>query len=488
MTVVESTGGDTESAAGAARDLHTFLAEYERDHPDEIVHVEQPIMAEWELSALATKLEKAYRFPVLVCHDVRIDGQPAELPLVTFLMASRLRLARLLGTGVREAGVVCHQRLQQRRLPVVVDRAAAPVKEVVQKGSEVDLRRLPAPLHHRMDPGRYITEGFFLTYNRESGGDNSALHRGWIADRDEVRIFLGPSTHNTFNLRQYEEAGEDMPAAFWVGHHPLAILGAANHVGLHESHFEAAGGLLGEPLRLVASDTLGSDFLVPADAEVVIEGYVPHGQRKPEGPFGEYTRHVGPQRWAPFMRVTAVTRRRNAYWDDVMVGHTHWISSLAKEGAALQVARQSVPTVTAVHVPMSGCGVSHMYLQMRKTVEGQARTAGATVLATYFDVKHAFVFDEDVDIFDEKEVMLALATRFQADKDILVLPGVTGSPLDPSSPGGAVTAKAVFDCTKPLGQPFAERLAVPDDVMERVDPLDVIGRERLERVPLEPWG
>ena len=299
----------------------------------------------------------------------------------------------------------------------------APVKQVVEKGADIDVRRFPAPLHHRMDPGRYITEGHFLTFNRNSGLDNSALQRGWLAGKDEIRVFLGPSTHNAHNLRQYEENGEDMPAAYWIGHHPLVLLGAATHVGPDESHYETAGGTLGAPLRLVPSETLGDKFLVPADAEVVIEGYVPKGQRKPEGPFGEYTRHVGPQRWCPLLKVTAVTYRKNAYWDDVMVGHTHWISSLTKEGAVLELVKHSVPNIKAVHVPMSGCGVSHVYIQMRKTVEGQGKTAAAAALSGFFDIKHAFVFDEDVDIFDEREVLLALATRFQADRGLGIAAG-----------------------------------------------------------------
>jgi UbiD family decarboxylase len=339
-----------------------------------------------------------------------------------------------------------------------------------------------------MDPGRYITEGFFLTFNRHSGLDNSALQRGWLTDRDEIRVFLGPSTHNAHNLREHEENGEDMPAAYWIGHHPLAVLGAATHVGPDESHYETAGGTLCVPLRLVASETLGENFLVPADSEVVIEGYMPKGQRKPEGPFGEYTRHVGPQRWCPLLKVTAVTYRKDAYWDDVMVGHTHWISSLTKEGAVAELVKHSVPGIRAVHVPMSGCGVSHVYIQMRKTVEGHGKTAAATALSGFFDIKHAFVFDEDVDIFDEREVLLALATRFQADRGLVLLPGMNGSPLDPSAPERNVTAKAGFDCTKPLGKPFAERLSISEEVLSRIDPLKIIGEKRWERIPVEPWG
>jgi 2,5-furandicarboxylate decarboxylase 1 len=469
-------------------DLHQFLELYEAAYPAEVVHIEEPLRADWEMTALAMKLEKAQRFPILVCHNVIVDGKRAELPLVTFLMSSRLRLARTFGADVRGAGVACYERVQKRVKPIVVPHNQAPVKQVVEKGADIDVRRFPAPLHHRMDPGRYITEGFFLSFNRDSGLDNSALQRGWLADRDEIRVFLGPSTHNAHNLRQCEENGEDMPAAYWIGHHPLALLGAATHVGPDESHYETAGGTLGAPLRLVASETLGEKFLVPADADVVIEGYMPKGERKPEGPFGEYTRHVGPQRWCPLLKVTAVTYRKNAYWDDVMVGHTHWISSLTKEGAVAELVKHSVPGVRAVHVPMSGCGVSHVYIQMRKTVEGHGKTAAAAALSGFFDIKHAFVFDEDVDIFDEREVLLALATRFQADRGLIVLPGMNGSPLDPSAPERNLTAKAGFDCTKPLGKPFAERLAISDEVLSRIDPVKIIGEQRWKQIPVEPWG
>ena len=226
-----------ESAANAfGADLHRFIEQYEAAYPQEVLHIEEPLRAEWEITALAMKLEKAQRFPILVCHNVIVDGKRAELPLVTFLMASRLRLARSFGVDVRRAGIACYERVQQRMKPLVVAWEQAPVKQVVEKGADIDVRRFPAPLHHRMDPGRYITEGHFLTFNRNNGLDNSALQRGWLADRDEIRVFLGPSTHNAHNLRQYEENGEDMPAVYWIGHHPLVLLGAATHVGPDESH------------------------------------------------------------------------------------------------------------------------------------------------------------------------------------------------------------------------------------------------------------
>ena len=224
MTKPEGTAAQP-SAGAFGSDLHSFIELYEQHYPEEVLHIEKPIKAEWEITALAMQLEKDHRFPILICHNVTVNGQKAEMPVVTFLMASRLRLARLLGEDVRKSGLACYERVQARIKPVVVSRQQAPVKETIEKGNEIDVRRLPAPLHHRMDPGRYITEGFFLTFNRNTGLDNSAMQRGWLAGKDEIRVWLAPSSHNAHNLREYEEAGEDMPAAYWVGHHPLVLLG-----------------------------------------------------------------------------------------------------------------------------------------------------------------------------------------------------------------------------------------------------------------------
>ena len=117
-------------------DLHQFLELYEAAYPAEVVHIEEPLQADWEITALAIKLEKAQRFPILVCHNVIVDGRRAELPLVTFLMASRLRLARTFGAEVRSAGVACYEPVQERVKPIVVSGEQAPVKQVVERGAD----------------------------------------------------------------------------------------------------------------------------------------------------------------------------------------------------------------------------------------------------------------------------------------------------------------------------------------------------------------
>jgi 2,5-furandicarboxylate decarboxylase 1 len=468
--------------------LQEFIEAYAREFPDEVIHVERPIDRRHDITALLSKLEREQKFPVVIFDRVIADGQESDIPVVSFLMSSRYRLAWAMGTTVEQAGVRCFERMQERCTPVRVDRAEAPVKQVVETGDAIDVTRLPAPVYHSMDPGPYITAGYLTLYHPDLGVANSALHRGWLRGPRDIGVLLVPSTHNALIYKTYERMGKDMPAAFWIGHHPLVELGCEAHVPIEESHFATAGGVLGAPLRMVPSETLGEDFLVPADAEIIIEGYIPAGDRRAEGPFGEYTRYVGPQRWNPMMRVTAVTRRRNAMWDDLICGHTHWLGGLAKEGATFAHVKHAVPTLQNIHLPMSGGGAFHAYLQIRNTVKGLSKTALLAALTADFNIKHAFVFDEDVNIFDEREVLLALATRFQGDRDLVVVPGINGPSLDPSGPdsGGC---KVGFDCTKPAGDTnFGPRTEVSPEALERINLPDWIPDAARAAIRTEPWG
>ncbi|HEX9879508.1 MAG TPA: hypothetical protein VGB25_04870, partial [Candidatus Binatia bacterium] len=198
-------------------------------------------------------------------------------------------------------------------------------------------------------------------------------------------------------------------------------------------------------------------------------------------------RYYGPQRWNPCMTVTAMTRRKDALWDDVMVGHPHWISSLVREGQVFQKVKEVVPTVVNVHVPMSGCGSRHVYVQIRKARSDESREALLAALNSHPSVKHAFAFDEDVDIFDEKEVLMALANRFRGDRDLIVLEDRLTDTLDPVAQGTRA-AKVGFDCTRPGDRPFPPRLGVPEEVMERARLTDFLDARKLQRTETEPYG
>jgi 2,5-furandicarboxylate decarboxylase 1 len=481
-------GAETTAVPTGVLSLPSFLRDYEQQHPAQVVHVKREVSCVQEVTAIVQKLEARGCFPVLVFHrPVTSQGTVSRFPLVVNLYASRERCAQAMASSFRSVGLDFYRKARlERRPPVVVDRGAAPVKQVVLRDDQIDLFELPALVHHEGDPGPYITGGFFTHYDPDSGTDNSSLHRGWIVGPRALRVYPAANSDAERNLRKYEARGEPMLAAFWVGHHPLAGLGAQMRVPYPGSHFEAAGGLMGQPMRLVPSESLGDDFLVPADAEVIVEGIIEPGKRYPEGPFGEYTGYLGPQVPNPQLEVTAVTHRAGAYWHDIMVGwaDTAVMGAFALEGSIYEAVRARVPSLKNVYLPLSGCCRFHAYLQLENPAEGDAREAIMTALPVDRRLKHVFVFDDDVDIFDDREALFAIATRTQWDSDLMVFPGVRGVPLDPSITG-RVTTKAGIDCTKPVGRVFAERLRVRPDVLERVDLADLLGDTVLQAIPTE---
>src|SRR5919202_3985577 len=257
--------------------------------------------------------------------------------------------------------------------------------------------------------------------------------------------------HNWQIARAFEQAGRPAPVVIVVGHHPAFYIGALNVSPFEADDYEVVGAIAGRPLRLVASETWGQDFLVPADAEIVIEGEIPPGVREVEGPFGEYPGTYGPQRVRWVIQVKALTRRREPIYQDTFVGHREVsiMGAFPKEGSLLNRIRAIVPGVRAVHLPTSGDGRFHCYISIDKTGEGQARQAALVALGNVDFVKHVVVVDADIDVFREEQVLWAVATRVQADRDVEIIRHVKGSSLDPSQESETMGAKMVIDATKP---------------------------------------
>jgi len=469
-----------------AKGLANFIAEYEKAYPDEVVHIDKEIDSRWEATALVEKLEKIKKFPIVIFHRVRTpEGKRSEIPLVMNLFASRQRCARVIGSTIEQYAIdYARKTALEKKTPVAVKKKEAPVKEVVQTGRSINLFQFPAPVHHGMDPGHYITAGYFTCYDDETKLDNSALHRGWIKEKNEVRVFLSAHTHANLILQRHESRNADLRCAYWIGHHPAVCLGAQARVPFSESHFAAAGGLCGEPLRLVSSETLGDDFLVPADAEIVVEGIMPHGERRTEGPFGEALGYFGPQQLNPYMKVTAVTRRKNAYFHDLFVGHTDplaGINSAYIEAQVYEAVKAVVPSLQMVYRPPFA--LSQIYLQIKKRKEGEAADALLAALATSEYTKEAFVFDDDINIFDEEEVLWAISTRTQWETAITLVRNARASGLDPLASDENSTTKVGIDCTRPAPPtPFAKRLYIPEQVKQRIKLADFISEGKLRRM------
>jgi UbiD family decarboxylase len=473
------------------KDLRSFLKEYEAKYPEDVLHIEKEVDCNQEITTILEKLEKLGKYPLLYFHNViNPGGEKAEQPVVTNILASRTRYARICNSTHEMLGRDLYEAIRTRRIePVTVSSAEAPVKEVVKTGDRVNLFEFPAPVHCAMDAGPYFSSGFFTTYDPDSGIDNCSIQRGWIKEKDTVRTYLLPKpAHNSWNMWKHEQKNQDMKVCYWLGHHPLAYIGGLAKLPYPGSHWEAIGGMLEEPLRLVASESLGDDFQVPADAEVVVEGILEANKRYAEGPFGEFPGYYGGQIVNPQWKVTAITHRKDAIWLNIAAGYVdHTASGGAPlEGLLWGSLKPRFPSLQSVYVPVSGVGRYHAYLKLKDPGPGEARQAIMRALDVRGEfIKHVFAFDDDIDIFNPREVMWAIATRTQWGRDVLIFPDTKTVALDPSCSPESIGDIGGIDCTKPWGEAYEVRVGVTQAAKDKIKLEDFISPEALARVDVE---
>jgi len=426
-----------------SKDLRSFLERYQSAYPDEVWKIEDSISLEYEGTALALQLEKKQKFPVLFLQNM--EGFP--FPVVSNLFADRKRIAFMLGLEEQQL-ISDWPRMASRRIkPVLANNA--PVKEVITLGNSVDLLRYPIPVHFESDAGRYISGGVTVSKDPDTGVGNLNFTRLQIKGPD----LMGASLHSRGDLwdfqRRQEERGKPLEVAVVIGAHPTVCIAGATRLPIDEDELELAGGLLREPIPLVPAETL--DLLVPANAEMVIEGYIEPDRWEQEGPFGEYTGYSTDRSTRNVFRVTAITHRQDMIFHDIVPGASAEHLNLSKTSRVPQefeMLKRVFPNVVAMNYPTSGTHF-HCYLSMKKKMEGQPKQAMMFLFGLDMYLKWVVVVDEDVDVFNEQEVLWALATRFQADRDLFVVPDVACNILDPSSHDG-MSAKLGMDATRPL--------------------------------------
>lgn len=469
------------------KNLRTFLQDLEEKYPENIVRIKREVSCKYEVTAIQTKLSKVEKFPVLVFENpVTIQGLKSDYKLVTNLTANYRICAESLGITLNKAPMEFLRKISKKGTPEIISNKEAPVKQVIEKDS-INMEKFPVVLHHEMDPGPYITAGFVTTYDPDTGIDNTAIQRLWVKSKNQLGYFAIKGSHNWNNVMKFWSLGMDAPVAIWIGHHPAVLIGAQTKLGYPESHYPAICGLIGEPLRLVPTETFKDRLLVPADAEIVIEGVIPKDRFEEEGPFSEYTGYVGSKTLSPVIEVKCITRRKDAIYHDIGPGLPDHllIDVFALEAKIYETVKKVVPELLNVHVPISGRCRLHAYLQIKKTRPGIGKCAILAALSSDIRLKHVFVFDDDVDIFNEKEVLWAIATRTQWDKDIVIIPEMPSDGLDPSiPPPRTLGCKGGMDCTKPLpiefgGYQFPAVSKVPKDILDKVKLEDYIPIETM---------
>lgn len=487
-----ATVSQAQSVAAGEKSMREFLATLDRDHPRETIRVDRPVAPhEYEVSAVLKHLEILGKFPLVRFPEAKnLNGAACPHTLLSNVFASRERCAIALGVPPEDSGMPLSleyaRRLNQSFDPITVDASSAPVKEVVRRGDDCDLRNYPIVRHHEMDPAPYIDMTPIMKHPTE-GFYNVAFLRNMVKGPRQLGIHMSPR-HNWQIFRHNEVRGKSTPVVVVACHHPSFYLGALNVEAYGRNDYEVIGGIMDQPLRLTPSETWGEDFLVPADAELLIEGEMPPGARDIEAPFGEFTGYYGPQRIRPIINVTAITHRKQAYLQHAFVGHRdNWfLGGIPKEGTIYNILKGIVPTVQAVHFAPSGSCRFNCYISIDKKVDGETKQAALATFGAVDFVKNIIVVDGDIDPFNEQEVMFAVATRTQAREDVDIIKNVKGNTLDPSQVNDIMTDKLLIDATMPVGRAFSARVRVPAAALEKFPLEDYVSRDQLESIPTFP--
>lgn len=456
-----------------SQDWRSFLRQYEDRFPEDVLRIEQRISREYDSTALVLELERRRRFPVVVFEHV----EGSEFPVVANTLATRQRLAMAIGVKKQELPSAFALRIKNS-IPTE-DIAKPPFRENCMDGTELDLTRFPILTHFPIDAGPYVTAGLVVANDPVSGANTCGYHRMQL----KGKIKLGISLHSRQRLWEYfrraENAGRNLEAAVVLGVHPAVSLGSMALVPYDQGKFERIGGLFGEPLQVARCSTIGVQ--VPAWSEIVMEGEILAHIRENEGPFAEFTNYACRRSTENVFVPKVVYYRNDARYQSITPGMTSehiTIVAVQREGDVLKALKGTLPNIKAVHAPLSACGLFHCYISMKKIAEGQPMQAIMAALSVDHNLKLVVVVDDDVDVFDEQQVLWAIATRVQADRDIHVIPSRMGMgcTLDPSTDELSRTAKMAIDATKPLDG-FAESIAVHSEAAHRA--LEILRKKGL---------
>lgn len=440
------------------KDLRHFLDLLEKN--GELLVVDGEVDPRYEVGEFLRQLDKA-RGPAVLFEKVK-DYAPR---FAGNLVGTRKRLALAFGLPDEEKLLETYQKRRARRIAPRRIRSG-PVKQIVVKDKKrIDLETLGIPTYHEGDGGPYITCGV-LTAKEPAGGRRSmGLHRLQIKGRNRMGIHLSNPPISRF-ASEAEREGRPLDIAISLGVHPVILL-ASIVSSPNEDKVAIASSLLGSPIDLVKCETVDAE--APAHAEVVIEGKILPGVREMEGPFGETSGYYFSDN-SHVIEVTAINSRKDPILQALhpTVREVTLLGGPAGEAEIIQMLNHQGYAVRDLAISQSS-NRAHVVVALRKNHDADPRQLLHCLLSGVPYIKHAVVVDDDVDVHDPEDVEWAVATRFQGDEDLVIIPNLRARSIDPSKKEGNLMTKVGLDATVPLRlRERFRRISVPPEVREKV--------------------
>ena len=448
------TNSTTSTSQGAPfTDLRRWLAHLRDSGRVAVMREDTPL--QHTLAAIAKRLDgrQAAYFP-------KPGGHP--VPVVSGFMSRRAWIAEAMGVPESELLQRFRDAAERPLRWQEVAKGEAPCQQVVHRDRDVR-EVLPVPTHSEHDNGPYITAGLVIARNPATGVQNVSINRIQVHSRERMAILMLPRHLWTF-YKAAEARNEALEVAVVIGIDPLTLLASQAIAPIDCDELEIAGALHGTPLRV--TKCLTNDVRVPADSEIVIEGRILPGVKEAEGPFGEFPKYYSAREHREVIQVDAITHRSAPIYHTIVPAEMEHLllGSIPREATLLAHLQRSFPNVLDVHLAIGGVGRYHLYVKIRKTHEGQPKNVICAAFGAHYDIKQVIVVDDDVQVHEPQQVEWAVATRFQADRDLVVIHGAQGSVLDPSTTIGqdfgdgvappphlqGLSAKMGLDATRPV--------------------------------------
>jgi len=401
------------------------------DAEGRLVNIQAPISKVYEISGVLKTLEPE---PVFF-HQVTGSGVKAA----GNLFCSKMAFSDYLGIKVSEIIPTLIDAIEHRSPCEVI--GEAPCQEVITH--DPDLDALPILRHCEKDGGNYISSGIVIAHH-PLHGQNVDFHRCMQFSKNEMAMRVVRARHFDAFLKDQKE----IDVAICIGNSPNILAAAATSVAIGINEMEIANAL--EPVKVVRARTV--DVLVPAETEFVMEGTVYLERLHTEGPFVDLTETYDIIRQEPVFVVKTITHRKDAFWHALLPGGLEHklLMGMPREPTIFKKVNEVVHCLD-VNINPGGCSWLHAIVQIDKKNETDGKKAIQAAFEGHSSLKHVYVVDDDIDIYNPTEVEWALATRFQGDQDMVIKAKEPGSSLDPSSePGTHLTTKMGFDLTKPM--------------------------------------
>ena len=400
---------------------------------ENIIEITDELSSEYEISKVLRQYPKD---TVIVKNVKRYD-----MPVITGICNTREKIAKSINCEVSE---ITEKIIDAMENPLKVEKFT----DFSQYDTlEIDLGKIPILTHYKRDGGAYITAGVVFARDPKTGIQNASIHRMMVLDDKRLVIRIVPRNLYTY-FQNAQKAGEDLDIAIAIGMDPAILLASTTSIPIDYNEMEVANAFKDGELELIKC----GDLEVP-QADIILEGKISVTETVAEGPFVDLTDTYDIIRDQPIINLEKMHIKKDnpAYHAIVPAGFEHkLLQGLPQEPRIYKAVKNAVPTVENVVLTEGGCCWLHAVVSINKQTEGDGKNAIMAALSAHPSLKHCVAVDTDVNIFDAEDVEYAIATRVKGDRDIMIVPNVRGSSLDPVAESDGTTTKIGVDATKSL--------------------------------------